>query len=270
MALQTDPSEISFLIGGKTSKFHLLELQLQELTKIAWTTEESFRQPQFLLNLSDFAHTPSPAQVVEALIRHAERITPGFQVPYMVPRVLVEATIPHPLATSVGLFQVDEDGWVTIKLRSDFFEDKLAAQAILAHEACHYILINSGIRKSDFKENERYTDLCMFVCGFGQIFMAGYKREASQHEYRPGHRLGYLTDAEYEFANHYVLQLRQSNELKFPNELDRLRNSLLKLLYGDQAVCKRLVQAEQRRNPHKLEIDLYRDALQRLERDRGR
>lgn len=43
MALQTDPSEISFLIGGKTSKFHLLELQLQELTKIAWTTEESFR-----------------------------------------------------------------------------------------------------------------------------------------------------------------------------------------------------------------------------------
>lgn len=268
MVLQTDPSEISFLIGGNTSKFHLLELQLQELTKIAWTTEESFRQPQFLLNLSDFAYTPSPAQVVEALIRHAERITPGFQVPYMVPRVLVEEVIAYPLA--IGLFEVDEEGWVTIRVRSDFFEDQLTGQAILAHETCHYILENFGIRKSDFKENERYTDLCMFVCGFGQIFMAGYKRLPSQYEYRPGHHLGYLTDAEYEFANQYVLQLRQSNELKFISELDKLKKSLLKLLYGDQDACKRLVQAEQRRNPHKLEIDLYRDALQRLERDRGR
>jgi hypothetical protein len=270
MALQTDSSRRPLLIGDNTSEFHVLELQLQELTKIAWTTEESFRQPHFLLNLNDFGYTPEPAQVVEALIHHAERITPGFQVPYMVPRVLVEATIPHPLATSVGLFQVDEEGWVTIKLRSDFFEDKLVAQAILAHEACHYILENSGIRKSDFLLNERYTDLCMFVCGYGQIFMAGYKRAPSQQEYRPGHRLGYLTDAEYEFAHQYVLQLRQSNELKFPSEVDKLRKCLLKLLYGDQDACRRIVQAEQRRNPHKLEIDLYRDALEHLERDRGR
>jgi hypothetical protein len=154
MALQTDPSGKPLLIGDNTSEFHLLELQLQELAKIAWTTEESFRQPQFMLNLSDFAHTPAPAQVVEVLLRHAERITPGFHVPSMVPRVVVEAAIPYPFA--VGLFEVDEEGWVTIRVRSDFFEDKLAAQAILAHEACHYILENSGIRKSDFQLNERY------------------------------------------------------------------------------------------------------------------
>jgi len=90
----------------------------------------------------------------------------------------------------------------------NFFEDQLAAQAILAHEVCHYILNNSGIRKSDTEQNERYTDLCMFVCGFGQIFLAGYKRETAQSEYRRGHRLGYLTDAEYEFAQQYVTQLR--------------------------------------------------------------
>jgi hypothetical protein len=115
-----------------------------------------------------------------------------------------------------------------------------------------------------------FTDLCMFVCGFGQIFMAGYKRAPSQQEYRPGHRLGYLTDAEYEFANQYVLTLRQSNQQKFPSELDKLRKCLLQFLYGYQDASRRLVQAEQRRNPHKLEIDLYRDALEHLERDRGR
>jgi hypothetical protein len=57
--------------------------------------------------------------------------------------------------------------------------------------------------------------------------MAGYKRAPSQQEYRPGHRLGYLTDAEYEFANQYVLTLRQSNQQKFPSELDKLRKCLL-------------------------------------------
>jgi hypothetical protein len=48
MALQTDSSRIPLLIGDNTSEFHVLELQLQELTKIAWTTEESFRQLHFL------------------------------------------------------------------------------------------------------------------------------------------------------------------------------------------------------------------------------
>ena len=45
------------------------------------------------------------------------------------------------------------------------------------------------------------------------FFLAGYKRETAQHESRPGHRLGYLTDAEYKEAQRYVRQLRQSHEL---------------------------------------------------------
>jgi hypothetical protein len=61
-----------------------------------------------------------------------------------------------------------------------------------------------------------------------------------------------------------------TTEVKYPSELDQLRKNLLKLLYGDEDACKRLVQGEQKRNPHKLEIDLYRDVIERLERDRGR
>ncbi|MHC5732822.1 MAG: hypothetical protein ACYTXY_54045, partial [Nostoc sp.] len=91
-----------------------LQSQLHELGKIAWTTEQSFRHPQFLLNFKDVVHITTPAQVVEVLIRHAERVTPGFQVPSMVPRVLVT---PTPFAA--GMFEVDEEGWVTIKVSRD-------------------------------------------------------------------------------------------------------------------------------------------------------
>jgi hypothetical protein len=77
---------------------------------MAWTTEKSFRHPQFLLNLSDFTNTTAPTQIVEILLHHARRIAPGFEVPYMVPRVLVE-----PIPFAAGKFEVDEEGWVTIK-----------------------------------------------------------------------------------------------------------------------------------------------------------
>lgn len=174
------------------------------------------------------------------------------------------------LPFAAGMFEVDEEGWVTIKVSPDFFQDKLAAQAIFAHEVCHYILSNSGIRKSNFELNERYTDLCMFVCGFGEIFLAGYKRQAAQNDYRSGHRLGYLTDAEYQFAHQYVIQLRQSKELLPPSELDTIKKQLLELLYGDESACKRNIEVERRKSPHKSEIELYKDTISRLLRDRGR
>ncbi|MEP0872779.1 hypothetical protein NDA01_23445 [Trichocoleus desertorum AS-A10] len=245
--------------------FRALQTQLEELASFAWTTEKSFQYPNFLLSLSNLTNSSSLTKVIELLLRHAEQVAPGLSVPYMVPRIVVE---PTPFAA--GQFEVDEEGWVTIKMSPNFSDDKLAARAILAHEVCHYILENSGIRKVDFELNERYTDLCIFICGFGQVFLAGYKREAAQHEYRPEHRLGYLTDVEYEFINRYTVKLRQSMKLKVSSELDTLKNRLLRLLYGDQDSCKRHIEAERRRNPHKSEIDLYRDVIDQLERDRGR
>jgi len=191
----------------------------------------------------------------------------AYLIPYRVPRVLI-VSVSMPAAA--GMFKVDEEGWVTIELGANFFQDRLAAQAILAHEVCHYILENSGIRKSDVNLNERYTDLCMFVCGFGEIFLAGYRRDAAQQDYRPGHRLGYLTDAEYQFAQRYVMQLRQSGEISPPKELDSLKRRLLTLLYDDEKSCSRNIELERRRSPHKSDVELYRDAIDRLERDRSR
>jgi hypothetical protein len=243
--------------------FSELKSQLEELAKRGWAKDEPSWYPSFSLSPDDLANEIAPAQVVEILLAHARRVAPKFSVPQMVPRTVIEST---PFAA--GQFEVDEEGWVAIKVSSDFFDDRLAAQAILAHEACHYILENSGIRQYNFALNERYTDLCMFTCGFGQIFLAGYKREPAQNQYRPGHRLGYLTDAEYTFANQYVLDLREAYKLKLQSQLDIKKKQLRQLVHGDEAMLKRLVDYERSRSPNKSEVELYEAAIDRLQRDR--
>ena len=245
--------------------FSDLKSQLDELAKKAWTTKAAFRYSDFSLNLTKFSDVERPEKVIKILLRHAEKVAPGFYIPSMIPKVSVES-----MAFAAGRFEVDEEGWVTIKLSQNFFQDRLAARAIIAHEVCHYILENSGIRHSNFELNERYTDLCMFICGFGEIFLAGYKQESARYEYRLGHRLGYLSDAEYQFASQYVKSLRQSDTLEPPDELEALKTRLGSLLYGDSNAQIRLIQAERRRSPHKSEEELYQDAIDRLERDRGR
>jgi hypothetical protein len=245
------------------STFDALHSQLTELAKIAWTTEHSFQYSPFLFNPDQLLQLPTLEAVVEVLLRHLERVAPGFDVPYKVPRIVVT-----PIDFAAGQFEVDEEGWVTIKVSTNFLTDRLAAHAILAHEICHYILENSGIRKSDRMLNEQYTDLCMFVCGFGAIFLAGYKREFAQQEYRSGHRLGYLSDAEYQEAQQYVMQLRQSDEVAPPSELDGLKKRLLQLVY-DKKTCQRIINATRRKYPDHSEIELYKKEISRLERDRG-
>ena len=142
--------------------FSELQSQLKELAKLGWAQDETSWCSGFVLSSNNLTSEREPAQVIKSLLTHARRVAPEFSVPQMVPRTVIE---PTPFAA--GRFEVDEEGWVTIKVSPDFFNDRLAAQAILAHEACHYILENSGIRQRDFQLNERYTDLCMFICGFG-------------------------------------------------------------------------------------------------------
>lgn len=242
--------------------FSTLQSEIKELAKIGWATAESLQNPNFSLSPEQLSNAGSLEATVQRLLRHAQVVAPGFEIPSMVPRVLVE-----PMLMLGGQFVVDEEGWVTLKVNSSFFNDPLAAQAILAHEVCHYILENSGLRKSDRELNERYTDLCMFVCGFGPVFLAGYKREVATKDYRLGHRLGYLSDAEYTFVENYVTKLRRSDTLGLPGELDRLKQQLRQLVY-DAETCQRIIETARRKYPAKSEIDLYRDEIANLLRDR--
>ncbi|WP_155523753.1 hypothetical protein [Nodosilinea nodulosa] len=245
-----------------SADFAELKMQLKELADLAWVAPQPWTTSKFLLSPADIDQAAKPEQVVKIFLDHAARSVPGFQVPCMTPHTVV-TSVPF----AAGMFEVDEAGWVTIKLSSDFFKDRLAAHSILAHEVCHYILNNHGFRKSDILLNERYTDLCMFICGFGQIFLAGYKREETG-DLGCGHRLGYLKDSEYEFAQQHVLNLYQLYEQNAPDELDLLKTRLRKLLQGDEGACYRYIKAERERNLHRSEAQLYRDVIDQLERDR--
>ena len=246
-----------------TDRIHSdLKILLEELIERGWAKEAGAWDSEFALQPIDLADADTLDRVVKVLLDRARCVAPNFSVPYLVPRIVVESK-----PTGVGQFEVDEEGWVTITVSPAFFDDKLAAQAILAHEVCHYILENSGIYYRDVELNERYTDLCMFVCGFGQIFKSGYQRQPAQNEYRPGHRLGYLTDAEYEFADRYVQQLRKSHPLKLTSELSTLKQQLLQLTRNDRDLSDRLIKYERSKNPSQSEVSLYKDAIDRLRRD---
>ena len=243
-------------------KYSYLTFWLDELANIAWTTEESVRCSSFFLKESDFTGIQQPEKIIGVFLDHARKVAPGLSIPYMTPKVFIED-----LSTAEGQFIVDRDAWVSIKLNRKFSQDRLGTRAILAHEICHYILENSGIRKKSYQLNERYTDLCMFVCGFSDIFLTGYKGKLPGYTHSR-HRLGYLTDEEYTFARRYVHFLRRSNKIKPLDEFETLKQKLNNLLGTDRNALYRLVELERQQNPSYSEKELYKRAIYRLERDR--
>jgi hypothetical protein len=85
-------------------------------------------------------------------------------------------------------------------------------------------------------------------------------------EYQPGHRLGYLSDAEYKYVDKLAFDLHLQGSLlrRGDDELEiRFRSAV-----PDSAVRDRLIAAERKRASGSSRTDLVRAALDRLERDR--
>lgn len=239
-------------------RFAKLKWQIEKLAKGAWKSEESLRS-ELLLNPSKLPLDSDKA--IETILNHMRQIASGLSVPHKVPRIETVSLI-----DAGGQFKVS-DGWVSIKLANHLLMDRRAVHAILAHEICHYVLENSGIREKDSDQNERLTDLCMFVCGLGKLFLDGYKRESIRNEYRPGHRLGYLTDAEYGFASKYVLELRSNNSLQLPTRFEEIRQRFA-VRVNDAPTRDRLINHARTRYPGKTDMELYEILLEQFERGR--
>ncbi|MFN0279744.1 MAG: SprT-like domain-containing protein [Pyrinomonadaceae bacterium] len=193
---------------------------------------------------------------IKLFLNHMRLVAPGFNVPVHIPRVKRER-----LASEAGKFVV-ADGFVSIALSEELLTNSKALRSILAHEVCHYVLNNSGIRESDTENNEKLTDLCMFVSGLGDIFLDGYKTENSKEEYRVGHRLGYLADTEYQFARRYV---KRKREYFRPNELDSLRREIAARI-TDGKVMDRLLTDHRNRFPERNEIEIHQGILESLDK----
>jgi hypothetical protein len=174
-------------------------------TKV-WGSREDIQSTSLVLNPASVSNILKHEELVKALLRHVDRIAPALSVPMMVPRIVVKR-----LCEAAGQFVEDEHGWVKIVVGMNFFNNMPAARAILCHELCHYILGANGIRAVPTIENERLTDVAIFVFGLGDIFLAGYQTAPSTN-YRVGHRLGYLSDSDYGLLSRHFHQLRSSEE----------------------------------------------------------
>lgn len=173
------------------------------LIHLMWKKRNLTMQNNFELESSSI-YNKSTEEKVRLMLRHAGEIGTGLSIPIFVPRIIYQDTGNN----TGGLFEVDEDGYVTISIKSEFKYKNSAIDAVLAHELCHYILNSAGIKRQDTLENEKITDVCMFVLGFGRIFLAGYKEEIFRQNYRYNHKLGYLTDAEYFSLKHEIEKRR--------------------------------------------------------------
>lgn len=125
----------------------------------------------------------------------------ALRSPSHIPLVSVSALI-----ETAGQFRVDSDGHQFIEISRDFLGQHAAVLAILAHEACHHILGLSSIRATSREENERLTDLVVFICGFGNILLQGYRQVRRVDSRWVTMHLGYLSEQQYWLANNWILR----------------------------------------------------------------
>lgn len=168
---------------------------------------------------------------------------------------------------TAGRYAVDPDGWVKIELSATYRPDANITRAILAHEAAHYILDSSGIKERSTLENERLTDVCMFVCGFGEIVRCGHVAANGAVEYGNGHHLGYLSPRELPQVETFTLNLRTAGKLELPSRADELHRRLVHLAAGRPA-AERLVRHYRAVHPNANLEEVYEALIDQLERDR--
>lgn len=169
------------------------------------------------------------------------------------------ANLPH----AAGQF-VEDDGWVKVEVSAAFERRPMATRAILCHELCHYVLGAGGVRTEDTADNERLTDVAMFVFGLGQVFLAGYRDQPGM-AYRDGHRLGYLNDPEYIQVEQEVARVRSTGELQ-PARAGALLGQLRNRLGGDDRKVERHLASARQKYPFKTEAERIQAILEDLER----
>jgi hypothetical protein len=188
------------------------QAQLEMLARTAWTnpgpiTKHFLFKPTLPLSRDEAV----VERAVKDMYDHARRWATGFEIPYHIPHLRLSS-----LSDAAGMFKSDEYGWTTIEIAHEFFGWPAAIWLILAHEICHHILNQTGLAdRLNPTRNERMTDTAMFICGFGEIALAGkdcVRRSGQNGGYVSSH-LGYLQDAEYQYAYHWVIAARACNQM---------------------------------------------------------
>jgi hypothetical protein len=182
---------------------------------------------------------------------------------------------PAPVDETPGQYRVDQDGYVSIEISPALLRHSDSVLAVLAHEACHHILDLSGLNTHRPELDEPLTDLAMFICGFGKVFMNGKSYLSSINSQWRSTHLGYLTDEQYKFAYSWVLRssafappsVKTSQRDGYDSR--HHRSKLLNRLGGNALALERLMERERRRHPEYDELSLYAAVSEQVARDKG-
>jgi hypothetical protein len=242
---------------------HIVDLSLSgildHLTTRAYSKPCSAPEGNFLLAPSAIAFGTSPqglSQTLNRIYQHARDWAPGLDIPWFVPPVRIAN-----LESEAGHFLLDEESYASIAVSTEYLGSAEATCLILAHEACHHILLQSGVCfqfKNDLLHNERVTDLAMFVCGFGEIVRCGHSLVRSGHGQYVKTHLGYLESFEIDAAYRYVLTKRKERRLPVapprPSVLAYLREQIGRLTKqssankGNSSLLAKVIEESERRN----------------------
>lgn len=235
-----------------------LDPLIEDLVRRAWGPRATTQNRTWQLTPEALRRFGTDARLITALLNHVRRTAPALTVPLLTPRLVIED-----LPKAAGQF-AEQDGWVKIAVGQEFFLDLPAARAILCHEVCHYVLEANGIRRATPAANERLTDVAMFVFGLSDVFLAGYQRVPDG--YRTGHRLGYLSEAEYRYVRQQVADLCRSGALQ--PTLEEVWERRLRAAIPNADVRRRLLQAQQTKYPMKTQAERIQQLLEEYQRDR--
>jgi len=245
---------------------HIADLSLsgilEHLTTRAYSKPCGDPEGSFLLAPSAIAlgaGTEGLSRTLNRIYQHARDWAPGLDIPWFVPPVRIVT-----LDSEAGHFRLDEDSYASIAVSTEYLGSIDATSLILAHEACHHILLQSGVSfqfKDDVILNERITDLTMFVCGFGEIVRCGYSVVHKRYGQYVNTHLGYLDSREYDAAYRYVLAKRQAERLPgmpirpsvwafLCNQIGRLTKQAARY-NRDTSLLEKIIEEDERRNLHR-------------------
>jgi hypothetical protein len=269
---------------------------LHWLAERAWAYEPDLPRSQFVLAPDALPLPDSQDKCEECLsilFSHARAWTPGLSVPVERPVVLPglpSNRIPY-ARTAPGSYHVGDREFIHVRVDPEYLSCPQACLSVLCHEGSHYILDISCLAleyslppdPDGGSTLEQATDLAMFISGFGEVFLQGYRASGLG-------KLGYLSDLEYELAQKWVLSgrgiedpgvlqqflrrnygiLRYPKIPLIPEYRDWVCRNLLELLHGDKLAAQSLVGFERRRSPCLDDTGAAQAAIRRLLKDRAR
>jgi len=159
----------NFQISSKSILW--IEKELLKLNSEMWGEERPPHDLQFLQSFpetllkKDNLSANDVAEVAKILVNEIRKRINKLEIPFRKPRVEFTSLLPN---NEPGHIEFGEYETV-IRIHPNYTDNPFALASILCHEIAHFILDHNGLRKDDRNENEKLTDLFIFVCGQGLI-----------------------------------------------------------------------------------------------------